>query len=251
MAYALLSVATMQHLLAEHQTGFHLASLWHDLCHGSVFVRETHCTAGRCFAVLERRAQQSHPRAHQLRSLERVLLGESQKVVASELEVSAATIAGYCMTVLGGMVTGHLVSRAPIVLVMAVFASQGFAVEPARCETELHDGCSVISVAVPGETFRDRLSTGEWEIARLSIEGLSHSAMALVRGTSIRTVANQLASAFIKLGVSGRAELRAKAVRELGQYRATMPPRLAPAQLDETLSPWPISKPWPESRIAV
>jgi DNA-binding CsgD family transcriptional regulator len=79
----------------------------------------------------------------------------------------------------------------------------------------VHDDARwVISVPTPGETFRDRISSAELDVVQLSIQGEPHSSVARLRGTSVRTVANQLASAFAKLKVSGRSEVRALAIRE-------------------------------------
>ena len=47
--------------------------------------------------------------------------------------------------------------------------------------------------------------------------------MAGLRGTSRRTVANQLAAVFRKLNLSGRSALRAKAIREYASQRAALP----------------------------
>jgi DNA-binding CsgD family transcriptional regulator len=44
-------------------------------------------------------------------------------------------------------------------------------------------------------------------------EGQSNAAIAKARGTHVRTVANQLAALFRKLGVASRAELRALLAR--------------------------------------
>jgi DNA-binding CsgD family transcriptional regulator len=51
------------------------------------------------------------------------------------------------------------------------------------------------------------VSPAEYAVIRLLIEGKSYDEMADLRRTSKRTVANQLASAFHRIGVSGRAEL--------------------------------------------
>jgi DNA-binding NarL/FixJ family response regulator len=53
----------------------------------------------------------------------------------------------------------------------------------------------------------EKLSEAEREVARLVVEGLTNGAIAERRGTSLRTVANQLASIFRKLDVRSRAEL--------------------------------------------
>jgi DNA-binding NarL/FixJ family response regulator len=51
------------------------------------------------------------------------------------------------------------------------------------------------------------LSSSESAVAELAARGLSNSEIAAERGTSTRTVANQLGSVFAKLGIASRAEL--------------------------------------------
>lgn len=53
------------------------------------------------------------------------------------------------------------------------------------------------------------LSPAETEVARLAIDGLSNDDIAARRGTSARTVANQMASILDKLDLSSRRELAA------------------------------------------
>ncbi|MEZ4219870.1 MAG: helix-turn-helix transcriptional regulator [Polyangiaceae bacterium] len=54
------------------------------------------------------------------------------------------------------------------------------------------------------------LSAAEREVAMLVIRGLSNRQIAAARGTKERTVANQIASIFRKLGVGSRVELAAR-----------------------------------------
>jgi DNA-binding CsgD family transcriptional regulator len=204
----------MQHSeIVEESTN--LGFLWHLLCAGRLFIATTHCSEGRCFAQLRRQARPSaRPSALHLQTLQRVLEGESQKVVASDLGVSIATVAGNTNLALRAMMCPERVSRAPILLVMAAFAVGGLPLAHARLHELESDDSWTISVEVPGKTFRDRLSLAELVVAGRSIEGESHASIASSRGSSIRTVANQLGAAFVKLEVSGRSELRVKAVRE-------------------------------------
>lgn len=51
------------------------------------------------------------------------------------------------------------------------------------------------------------LTVAERDVVRRVLGGASNAAIARARGTSPRTVANQVASAFEKLGVSSRARL--------------------------------------------
>ena len=71
------------------------------------------------------------------------------------------------------------------------------------------DGCArwVVSIPRPDLSFPARLSSAELAVVRQLVQGQSHAQISRVRGTSTRTVANQLSTAFRKLGVSGRGEL--------------------------------------------
>ena len=60
------------------------------------------------------------------------------------------------------------------------------------------------------------LSPAEREVALLAVQGATNAAIARRRGTSDRTVANQLAAVFEKLGVHSRAELAALLSRSHG-----------------------------------
>lgn len=51
------------------------------------------------------------------------------------------------------------------------------------------------------------LPAAEREVAALALQGLSNDDIARARGTSARTVANQLASVYRKLGIGSRLQL--------------------------------------------
>lgn len=61
-----------------------------------------------------------------------------------------------------------------------------------------------------GEDSMEVLSAAESEVARLAARGLSNREIAKFRTTSERTVANQLRSVYVKLGVHSRGELAAR-----------------------------------------
>lgn len=71
------------------------------------------------------------------------------------------------------------------------------------------DDLVVISVSSARST-PDALTPAEREVAAATIEGDSTAVIARRRGRSPRTIANQLASIYRKLGVSSRAELAAR-----------------------------------------
>ena len=65
----------------------------------------------------------------------------------------------------------------------------------------------VIRVPLKRAALDGDLSAAEREVAALALSGLTNSEIGRRRGTSERTVANQMATIFRKLGVRSRAEL--------------------------------------------
>jgi len=77
----------------------------------------------------------------------------------------------------------------------------------------------VLSVPLEPPGMLDVLSAAEREVALAALEGLSNTAIARARGTSPRTVANQLAALYRKLGVKSRAELAALIAAQAAAHR--------------------------------
>ena len=74
-----------------------------------------------------------------------------------------------------------------------------------------HEKLVVMSVRIASASARTgSLTPAEREIARLALTGHSNAAIARRRGSSARTVANQLASVYRKLKISSRTELAAR-----------------------------------------
>jgi DNA-binding NarL/FixJ family response regulator len=89
----------------------------------------------------------------------------------------------------------------------------------------------------------ERLTHAETEVVRAALTGATNSEVAAKRQTSLRTVANQLASAYRKLGVCSRSELavriaaaglRHQGRRIAGVLRALTPRERAVARLVAT-----------------
>jgi DNA-binding CsgD family transcriptional regulator len=92
-------------------------------------------------------------------------------------------------------------------------------VPPGPLLTELGDGFFLLGIPELPHTALDErvpLTDTEWQVVRLALRGLSNHAISRERGVALRTVANQLASAYQKLGIAGRRELRAS-LRPPGQ----------------------------------
>lgn len=147
-------------------------------------------------------------RASRVRFLERCLLGESRKLVTADFQLSQSTIAegiAQCLRRMGLKATG---SRVPLLLVVAVHASWGQgSVRTARRSDVPGTADQVISIPRPDRALARRLSAAEVGVVLLLVEGENYARIARHRGTSVHTVANQVVSAFYKLGVSGRSQL--------------------------------------------
>lgn len=191
-----------------------LGVLWPLFLEGQLFIAESHCSEGRCFAKLEAGTGRAVG-GPSVELLERFLLGERQKSLAIDFGVAISTIASHCTSALSRFSHTPNASHSPILIVMAAHAARGSALPPAVVERQEPDGGWLVHVKVPGASFADRLSCSEHAVALLSIEGKNYADMARARRSSERTIANQLAACFRKLGVSGRGELRAKAVQEV------------------------------------
>lgn len=68
---------------------------------------------------------------------------------------------------------------------------------------------AIISLPVDASYDFSSLTPAERAVARALLKGQSNSAIATTRGSSERTVGNQVASVFRKLGIASRSELAA------------------------------------------
>jgi DNA-binding NarL/FixJ family response regulator len=198
---------------AWYGRSFELSQLWFELCSGRVRLRETFATEQRYYAVIDQipADQRTAIPARSLDILTRVLLGESQKVIAIDLSLARSTIAANMqvgLRIMGVRCNAH---RAPLLLTMAAFSAHRFGrASGRRCQLatgEPQEPLSIVSVRRPDLDFPVSVSHAERFVLQALAAGLSHAEISILRSTSRRTVANQIAAAFRKLGVSGRGEL--------------------------------------------
>lgn len=71
----------------------------------------------------------------------------------------------------------------------------------------VHPGIYVVHLPSRAELRISQLRPSEREVARGLLDGKSNAEIAQVRGTSTRTIANQVAAIFRTYGVGSRAEL--------------------------------------------
>lgn len=142
--------------------------------------------------------------------LEQALLCGVRKTVAVDVGLSCSSIAVILQSCFRFMGLDCLPSRIPGLVVTAAHARRhpgtpgGSFLKAARGrEYPRH----TVTVRRPDAALKDWLAPAELAVIRLLIEGMSYAEIATERKTSIRTVANQIASGFRRLDVSGRAEL--------------------------------------------
>jgi len=202
-----------------------LSALWTELVSGLCKIEATEFTQHTCAVVVTRGhrssgAEGSRLSARDTEILERALLEGVRKSVAVDFGLCPSSIAEILRRCFVFMGLSCWPSRIPLLLVMAAYArhtpeaQRGARVLLGQNQQFLRQS---ISVGRPDNELSEWLSPAEYAVTRLLIEGKSYQEMALLRKTSKRTVANQLASAFHRLGISGRAELLCLlAKRQLG-----------------------------------
>jgi DNA-binding NarL/FixJ family response regulator len=210
-------------------------ALWNALLSGQCQVAAEFCEKRGNFLVLRWTASQLprrfSARAHDI--LERTLLGQEQKVVSSELGVSCSTVTSTLKHILDSLGFCCLPSKVPLLLVMLANAARGHGSFENGCSARfVHAGrvYQVLCAPIPERRLPTILSRAESDVIRMRLEGRSHAEIAASRRTSRRTVANQLATASQRLGISGRLELMKLVIhpesvgRQSARRRSRRPP---------------------------
>jgi DNA-binding CsgD family transcriptional regulator len=99
---------------------------------------------------------------------------------------------------------------------MVVHAALGLLSEPLQarlCPIEGLPLRSLLSIRRPNTGLPGLLSHAERAIVDMLIEGRGRVEMSLLRGCSVRTIANQIAQVYKKLAISGRVPLIIRLLR--------------------------------------
>lgn len=194
----------------QSDTRIDCARVWHDLMLGRAVITHDFLRDERSFLVIARRSTEHPTSARNLAILERVLLGTDPKVVSIELDLASSTIACALKLALEAMGLRCCPSKVPLLFAMlARAAKSGAQLLHGRSGELEHRGldCQLLSAPIPEPAFGGLLSPAVRAVVRMRVEGRSHAEIAATRRTSPRTVANQLAAAFQRLGISGRSDL--------------------------------------------
>jgi len=214
--YALRTVASEARSNDAGDIPFEL--IWRELLNGQARIVDQFFCRERAFLVfLHQEGPQPSPSMRRnLTLLSRVLGGTDQKVVALDEGLAVSTVTSALRRGIQFVGLDCRPSRVPFLLVMlARAARQSLAIAQGRAVSLVFEGNSyyVLSAPVPDWGFPGVLSPAVRAVVRLRVEGRSHAEIAQRRHTSRRTVANQLAAAFQRLGVSGRSDLMSLLVR--------------------------------------
>ena len=165
--------------------------------------------------------------------LENALLCGVRKIVAVEARLSCSSIAVIMQSCFQFMGLHCLPSRIPGLVVAAAHARHrqptGFGAS-LRATRDRRLMQRSIRVPRPDTALASWLAPAEHAVIALLTEGQSYAEIARARNTSVRTVANQVASGFRRLGVSGRAELLCLLAR-WGLDSPELPQRRHPASV--------------------
>lgn len=196
-----------------------LALLWRELSLGLCRIVDTFFTEQRCFLVTRPTSAGTPIEGRRLQILEAVLAGIGQKRLAIELNLAPSTVALNARLALTSLGVQSRPSRVHPLLMLAARAGRNK--DPqitaalsflSREEAQLR----VFSAPRPELQLSRALPPAELAVIRSLIEGASYEEIALGRGTSTRTIANQITAVFRRMKVSGRSELMLRLFSEHG-----------------------------------
>jgi len=211
-----------------------LEALWRELSLGVSRIAQAFFRGQRCYLVIGRGSGVPIP-ARRRAILEAALCGQRQKNVAMESALAPSTVALNCRIALEALGASSKPSRVHPLLMLTAYASRNAQPIAVRSATFVADGreLRVISVPRPDQSLGGSLPAAELSVIRALVEGASYGQIARQRGTSTRTIANQISAVFRRLRVSGRNDLVQRLLLE--ELREEASPRRTRA--DRTDSP--------------
>lgn len=196
---------------AQATSRLELSTLWSELLLRECHVVDEFFSSTRCFLLTSPGKASGEPLAgRRLRIVEDVLAGTDQKNVAIDLALAPSTVALNARLALHSLGVHSRPSRVHPLLMLAARAAriaQGdvfAAMSGLVCDGQ---NVRVVSIERPDCHLDQVLPPAELSVIRSLVEGQSYSEIATKRGTSTRTIANQIAAVFRRMRVSGRSSL--------------------------------------------
>ena len=185
-----------------------LEGVWDDHIHGRLRAWWESVGPDRVTLLARVASGSSHIGSEDADILSRVLSGQQQKLLASDLGIAPSTVSGRYVRAVDRL--DLTPSTIPLPLVLAAQARVGVGrIPPARHAFFEAQGsvCMVISVPRPNMARMTNLTSAEQEVAGWLVEGCSRFEIARRRKTSVHTVARQFHSIFAVQRVTGRFAL--------------------------------------------
>lgn len=189
-----------------------LALLWRELVNGLCRVADDFFTDDRCYLMLKASEDVAASKidGRRLEILQAVLCGHGQKNVAIDMDLAPSTVALNARLALESLGVRCKPSRAhPLLMVAAKSGSEPGAAQSATLSFVAHgtEQLRVVSLPRPDRRLFRILPPAELAVIRHLVEGMRYDEIASLRGTSTRTVANQITAVFRRVRASGRNEL--------------------------------------------
>jgi DNA-binding NarL/FixJ family response regulator len=203
----------------ENGVPWDLALLWHDLTCGRSTVVDPFFTNERCYLLVTRGnapTAEANTASERFQILKQLLCGRSCKAVAFDLGLALSTVAQRAKQALQQIGVTCTPNRVHPLIALAAQATQDQRLTYQASATGfLYQGQSYLIVGLkrPEAVLAPMLPPAELAVVGGLLEGRQYAEIARSRGTSTRTIANQLAAAFRRMGISGRGSLVGHLVR--------------------------------------
>lgn len=191
-----------------------LAQCWQELASGRQQIADTQASQDHYLLLLTQAAKVGRARrgirARNFEVLNRMLLTPSRKQLSLEVGLSTSSIAALSKQCLELMGLRCAPNSAPPLLIMAAAAASARSAGTPGSSAErwlLGPHCQLIRARRPELKFASAFSRAQFDVAQRLLEGKSYAQIASARRTSTRTIANQVAAIFDRVGVSSRYEL--------------------------------------------
>lgn len=197
---------------AAAQIDVNLALFWRELMSGLCVVVDGFFTDERCYLVLSPTlGPPKRPIEGRRREiLEAVLCGDGQKNIAMDRGLAASTIALNARLGLESIGLTCKPSRVHPLLMLAARASREQNGSLAATLSFVQRGAEqlrIVAMPRPDRRLTPTLPPAERAVVRALVEGQCYAEIGEQRGTSTRTIANQITAVFRRMRVSGRNEL--------------------------------------------
>lgn len=222
---------------AAAQIDVSLALFWRELMSGLCTVLDGFFTDERCYLILAPTLGLRPIEGRRREILEAVLCGDGQKNIAMDKGLAPSTVALNARLGLESMGLHCKPSRVHPLLMLAARAGREQNGALAATLSFFQRGSEqlrVVAAPRPDRRLVKALPPAELAVVRALIEGHCYAEIAEHRGTSTRTIANQITAVFRRMRVSGRSELLERL------FFADGPSRSLPVRTPrETIAPLP------------